>query len=84
MSSVSKEAYIGNKSVMEALHSTSMVDDKRLRIDIAALKDAMKKGELRAVRWCPGDKQLADCMTKRGASESKLLSVLNTGSITLP
>lgn len=32
-------AFVDNKSVVEALKSTQMVDDKRLRIDIAAIKE---------------------------------------------
>ena len=30
-------AYVDNKSLVESIYSTSLVDDKRLRIDIAAL-----------------------------------------------
>ena len=76
---ISVEAIIDNKSVLEAVHSTSMVDDKRLRIDIGALKESLKKKELNAVKWCPGDQQLADCLTKKGASDAKLRCVLETG-----
>ena len=36
------EAYIDNKSVIEAILSTRMVDDKRLRVDVAAIQELLK------------------------------------------
>ena len=74
-------AIVDNKSVVEAVHSTKMVDDKRLRIDIGAVKQSLEKREIQAVKWCPGNFQLANCMTKRGASGLQLLSVLHSGSL---
>ncbi|CAC5381686.1 unnamed protein product [Mytilus coruscus] len=58
------EAYIDNKSVVEAVYSTKLVDDKRLRIDIAAIAESLASKEVNNIKWCPGDKQLANCMTK--------------------
>ena len=73
------EAYVDNKSVVEAVHSTSMVDDKRLRLDVCTLKESLKAGEVQIVRWCPGTAQLANCMTKKGASGDALLRVFQSG-----
>jgi hypothetical protein len=75
-------AYVDNKSVIDAIHSTKLVDDKRLRIDIAALKESLCATEM-TVKWCPGDKQLSNCMTKRGASSYSLLSVLQSGNFSI-
>ena len=36
------QAYIDNKSVIEAILSTRMVDDKRLRVDAAAIQELLK------------------------------------------
>ena len=33
------EAYVDNKSVIEALSSIRMVEDKRLRVDIATIRE---------------------------------------------
>ena len=71
-------AYVDNKSVVESIHSTSLVDDKRLRIDIAALKENIGKNF--EVKWCPGDYMIADSMTKRGASSLKLMNILQSGT----
>lgn len=73
-------AYVDNKSVCQALYSTKLVDDKRLRIDIAALQESLSHGNLE-IRWCPGNLQLANCMTKRGADTSEILHTLCAGRI---
>ena len=61
------EAFVDNRDTVDAIYSTKSVDDKRLRIDIAALKEFITSGEVHAVRWCAGSMQLADGMTKKGA-----------------
>lgn len=76
-------AYVDNKSVVEAIYSTKMVDDRRLRIDIAAIKQYLVRREVDAVRWVPGDDQLANCLTKKGASGKQLLCIFQTGKMSL-
>ena len=78
---VSITAYVDNKSVVEALLSTKLVDDKRLRLDISAIKQVIDRGEVQLVKWCAGESQLANCMTKKGASTYQLLSVLQSGEL---
>ena len=75
------EAYVDNKSVTEAVHSTRMVDDRRLRLDIAAIKESLHRKDVAAIRWCPGQDQLANCMTKKGASGYHLMTVIQNGRI---
>ena len=74
-------AYIDNKSVLEAVYSTRLVDDKRLRVDIAAIQELLQDGSVSEVKWCPGKVQLANCMTKQGASGYELLDVLQSGKM---
>ena len=38
-------AYVDNKNVVEAVHSTKIVDDKRLGIDIAAIQQSLQRRE---------------------------------------
>lgn len=82
--SIPLEGYVDNRSVVEALHSTKMVDDKRLRLDLGAIKQSLNAGEVNAVKWCPGSLQLANVMTKRGASGLQLLEVIQSGKVELP
>ena len=72
-------AYVDNKSVIEAVHSTKRVDDKRLRVDIAAINESLTRIEVSEIKWCPGNIHFADCMTKRGAAGYNLLNVLKDG-----
>ena len=68
-----------HKGVHEALSSTKMVKNKRLRIDIAEIKECISKGDITEVRRCTTKQQLADCLTKKGADGRKLLAVLQSG-----
>ena len=81
--SIPIDAFVDNKSVVEAVHSTKLVDDKRLRIDISAIKESVMKSEVRSIRWCPGSLQLANCLTKRGAQSHQLLQILHSGKLYL-
>ena len=70
-------AYVDNRSVIEAVYSTRLVDDKRLRVDIAAISESLSRNEVKEIKWCPGKYLLAECMTKRGASGCDLLKVVH-------
>ena len=72
-------AFVDNKSTFEAIHSTSMVKEVRLRREIAMIKELLQSGKVKEVRWVPGEKQLADVLTKKGTNGSKLLSVMQSG-----
>ncbi len=54
------------------------MEDLRIRVDIARLKEMIKLGEI-SVRWVSTDNQIADPMTKQGASAMKLVEVLENG-----
>ena len=70
---------VDNKGTVDAVHSTTNVTDKKLRRDVAGIKQMMSEGEVTKVTWCPGKEQLADCMTKRGASAWDLMEVFRSG-----
>jgi len=74
-------AFVDNKSVTQALCSTKLVDGKRLRMDIAAIKESLDRSEISTVKWVPGEEQLADCLTKRGASGYHLMRILMSGHL---
>ena len=80
-SSLEIHAIIDNRSVVDAVRSTTTVDDKRLRRDISAVKQMLELGEVKTVTWVPGDQQLADVLTKRGVNGYKLLHAIHTGKI---
>ena len=43
-------AYTDNKSVIEGVFSTKLVDDKRLRVDIAAIREFLKTNDIRQIK----------------------------------
>ena len=77
---VKVECITDSKSLVDHLESTRVVDDSRIRVDIARLKEMIKLGEI-SVRWVSTDNQLADPMTKQGASATKLVEVLENGRL---
>ena len=76
-------AVVDNQSLRDAIYSTKLVDDKRLRVDMACIKESMNKREVEAVKWCSGEVQLANCLTKRGACTESLRAVLQSGTLPL-
>ena len=72
-----------HQGLWESVRSTKLVEDRRLRIEIAAIKECLLRKDVSEVRLCPSAEQLADCLTKKGADGRKLLSVLQQGSISL-
>ena len=63
------------------IRSTKLVEDRRLRVDLAGVKQNIVRGEIREIKLCPSSEQLADVLTKKGVSGDKLLSVLQTGNL---
>ena len=75
------EAYVDNKSIIEAILSTRLVEDKRLRVDVASIKESLQLHDVKKIQWVPGHLQLANPMTKQGASGFNLLKVLQSGKM---
>ena len=58
------------------------VQNKRLRIDIGAIKETFMKQEIHKIKWINSTQQLADVLIKSGANTS-LLNVLHTGTLSV-
>ena len=70
--------YTGNKLLLNSVHSTKPLKEKRLKVDVCIIREMLeKKKEIISVNWCTSKTQSADCLTKATASPSKLVSVLN-------
>ena len=74
------ECFTDNGSLTETLQTSKIVCDKRLRVDIARLREMVDEKEIN-VTWVKGTEQLADCLTKRGASTANLLDVLSSSKL---
>ena len=75
-------ALVDNKSTVDTVHATiSLTTDKRLRKEIAAIKQMMRKGNLHELKWVPTKLMLADALTKRGVNNLRLMKVMQTGRL---
>ena len=72
------------KNLEEAVHSSSLVQDRWLITDIAAIKEALENKEITQVHRVPSERMLANCLTKAGASGEELRTVLRTGRFEIP
>ena len=66
------KCYTDSKSLVDALTSTTQVENPRLRQETLVLKDMLDKSEIDPVTWIRSENQLADSLTKRGVCTDKL------------
>ena len=70
------------KSLYDTVHTNNTnVAEKRLLVDIACIRSMLDNHEIDHIKWTNSETQLADALTKRGASQQKLLDVLKTSLI---
>ena len=72
---------VDNKNLFDSIQSTNSVEDKRLSVDIGYLREKINRKEIADVRLVESAKQIADCLTKSGASTELLVDILNNGNI---
>ena len=75
------ECYIDNHQLYQSVYSIRPIQDKGLRTEIALLREMINKKEITKINWIENKYQIADCLTKYGASSEKLLNTLKTKSI---
>ena len=71
---------IDSNSLDEAIKSTAPVTSKRLRRDVARIKENLAKRHITDVTWLPGHKMMADALSKLGVNTTPLQVLLKTGS----
>jgi hypothetical protein len=69
-------------SLHECLVKLGTTKEKRLMIDIMALREAYERGELKDIRWIDGCDNPADAMTKAAANTS-MEQLINTNKLEL-
>lgn len=70
--------FTDSKSLIDHLQTSHVIQDSRLRVDVARIKEMIELKECE-VKWISNEKQLADPLTKAGASPNRLLEVLQNG-----
>ena len=74
------ELFTDSRNLHRSVTSTSLVDNPRMRADVAKLKQSLENRELNYFWKVAGEQMLADCLTKKGASAEKLLKILQHAS----
>ena len=69
-----------SNNLKEALGSPHTVQGKRLRVDLAALKEDIMNGVVQ-IRHCSGSRQIADVLLKSGANPDLIRRVMSSGSL---
>ena len=72
------ELFTDSRNLYRSVMSTSLVDNPRLRTEVAKLQESLKAGEISKFWQIPGHDVIADCLTKKGASAEKLLNILRS------
>ena len=73
---------VDNKSLYDTAQTSNLISEKRLLIDMSALRQMIERGEIK-MKWVENNKQLADVFTKAGANKQKLMEATSTGFIDL-
>ena len=68
-------AVTDNQSLYQSAKSTTSIKDKRLRIEMAILRESLLKKDI-TLSWIDSANQLADCLTKKACDSRKLLAKL--------
>jgi hypothetical protein len=75
------KAIVDNKSCRDAVYSTTSVTERRLRAEIAVIKEYAEEKIISEVKWIRGEHMLADIMTKKGVNSLPLMTVTQKGKI---
>ncbi|VDI54554.1 Hypothetical predicted protein [Mytilus galloprovincialis] len=76
--SIPIKCFTDNKSLCQNIHSTKLISEKRLCLDLASIKESVSLGDI-TVTWIKTSSQISDCLTKAGADFHPLIKVLSTG-----
>ena len=72
--------FTDSKSLVENAMNTKMPSDRKLRVDVSRLRQMIENDEI-TLSWVEGKNQLANCLTKSGASTELLLHTLRKSFI---
>ena len=71
------KCYTDNKSLCQNINSTKLISEKRLRMDLASIKESVSAGDI-SVTWVQTSNQISDCLTKDAADFHRLIEILKT------
>ena len=72
--------YTDSKSLVENCKTSHVVDEKRLLIELACIRESIDKGEV-ILKWIDTKSQLADALTKDGVNTGLLKDIIGSGKL---
>ena len=72
--------FTDSRSLFESAGSTKAVSDRRLRVEISALRELIQNNEI-VLKWIEGSLQISNVLTKHGASPFSLIEILKLGKL---
>ena len=61
----------------KSVYSSNNIEDKRMKIEICVLRDYLKRGDIKEIKWVDTANQLADVLTKSGVNCDKLCHAIS-------
>ena len=68
-SNTSNQCILDSKFLYDAVYLSNNPTEKRLKVELCAIRESLEKGEIQIVKWVVSKDQLADCLRKQGASQ---------------
>jgi len=72
------KAFTDNQSLFDAVHTTHLIADRQLRVHMSSIREMQNNNEIE-LAWISKDDQMADVLTKKGASQMQLMQALQDG-----
>ena len=79
--SISISVISDNKSLVDAAHTSTSIENKRLQIDVSILREMIDNKDIQQFRWIETKYQVANALTKNGTPSDYLLKVLRGSSV---
>ena len=70
-----------NSCLYDSVYSLTQILDKRLRIEMAILREMMDRKEIAEITWIPTDEQVTDSLTKKGVPSFQILGFISESSV---
>ena len=78
--SIPVKCFVDNRSIVEAAQSTTAVEDKLLRNNVAVLRDLLSSRHLTSVEWVKTPQQLDNVLTNKNVCPRPPLSAIGEWS----
>ena len=68
-------------SLFQNIHSDNLAQDRKVRVEVAAIREQMDLKEINSIKWVPDESQLTNPLTKSTGPATRLIEVLQSGRL---